>query len=106
MTGTLLFPANSPFAAFNGPAAYTGRIVSDGTGNFTGSVTGNINGLVTSYSLQGNYVVNDTEASAATHSPVTFPNLLHGAMLTRGLVRIRLILPESPTVQIYKLSPS
>jgi hypothetical protein len=59
MTGTLLFPANSPLAAFNGPAAYTGRVVADGRGNLTGNVTANINGLVTSGPVQGNYVVND-----------------------------------------------
>src|SRR5271156_6593770 len=37
-------------------------------------------------------------ARAATNSPVTFPRISQGAILTRGLFRMRLTLPVSPIV--------
>ncbi len=40
MTGTLLSPAISPLAAFNGRTSYTCRLVADGRGNVTGSCMG------------------------------------------------------------------
>src|SRR6266550_7496349 len=39
-----------------------------------------------------------TSARASTHSPSTLPRMSHGAILTRGLLRMRFTFPDTPMV--------
>jgi hypothetical protein len=45
-------------------------------------------------------------ASAGISGPVTFPRIVQGATVTRGLLRTRLVFPISLRVMTYSLSPS
>src|SRR6267378_3175674 len=41
---------------------------------------------------------------ASTHSPSTLPRMSHGAILTRGLLRMRFTFPETPIVYTYSFA--
>src|SRR6267378_1929474 len=41
---------------------------------------------------------------ASTHSPSTLPRMSHGAIFTRGLLRIRFTFPETPIVYTYSFA--
>src|SRR6266850_6326869 len=45
-------------------------------------------------------------ARASTQSPSSFPPAVHGAIRTRGLLRIRFTFPETPIVYTYSFAPS
>src|SRR5258707_2660821 len=41
---------------------------------------------------------------ASTHSPSTLPRMSHGAIFTRGLLRMRFTFPETPIVYTYSFA--
>src|SRR5713101_8354251 len=43
-------------------------------------------------------------ARASTHSPSTLPRMSHGAILTRGLLRMRFTFPDTPMVYTYSFA--
>src|SRR6202521_2668926 len=43
-------------------------------------------------------------ARASTHSPSTLPRMSHGAILTRGLLRMRFTFPDTPIVYTYNFA--